>query len=60
MPHLSWNEVRDHAVRFSRDPANRDATSESGLILKLFFSVFGLCRASLGEQLLRNDFGCIG
>ena len=62
MPHLSWNEVRDRATRFSRDPHNQNATSESGhkqTFWNDFFSVFGLRRASFAsfEENVRNLHG---
>ncbi len=52
MPHLSWNEVRDRAIRFSRDPANANARSERSekqTFWNSFFDVFGLRRASLAS-----------
>lgn len=59
MPHLSWNEVRDRALRFSRDPQNATATSERAhkqTFYNAFFDVFGLRRASLAsfEENVRN------
>ncbi len=48
MPHLSWNEVRERAVWFSREHA--DDASESAqkqTFWNEFFNVFGLRRASL-------------
>ena len=62
MPHLSWNEVRDRATRFSRDPHNQNATSESGhkqTFWNDFFQVFGLRRASFAsfEENVRNLHG---
>ncbi len=62
MPHLSWNEVRARALRFSRDPLNQNATSESGhkqTFWNEFFQVFGLRRASVAsfEENVRNLHG---
>ena len=59
MPHLSWNEIRDRALRFSRDPQNVTATSERAhkqTFYNAFFEVFGLRRASIAsfEENVRN------
>ena len=59
VPHLSWNEVRDRAIRFSRDPEmqrSRFERSEMQTFWNAFFDVFGLRRASLAsfEQNVRN------
>ena len=48
MPHLSWNEVRDRAIRFSRDPLHTRAKSERAekqTFWNAFFEVFGLREA---------------
>jgi hypothetical protein len=48
MPHLSWSEVRDRAIRFSRNWS--DATSERAdkqTFYNEFFDVFGIRRASV-------------
>ena len=45
MPHLSWSEVRDRAIRFSRNWS--DATSERAdkqTFYNEFFEVFGITR----------------
>ena len=48
MPHLSWNEVRDRAIRFSREHAgDRSESAEKQTFWNDFFNVFGLRRASL-------------
>ena len=50
MPHLSWNEVRECALRFARNPENARALSERShkqTFWNDFFAVFGLCRSSL-------------
>ncbi|MFZ4683758.1 MAG: type IIL restriction-modification enzyme MmeI, partial [Terrimicrobiaceae bacterium] len=57
MPHLSWTEVRERAIRFSRTWT--DATSERAdkqTFWNEFFDVFGLRRASLAsfEANVRN------
>ncbi len=50
MPHLSWNEVRDRAIRFSRDHArDRSENAEKQTFWNDFFNVFGLRRASLAS-----------
>lgn len=59
MPHLSWNEVRDRAIRFSRDPVHARARSErteKQTFWNDFFEVFGLRRALLAsfEENVRN------
>ena len=59
MPHLSWNEVRDRAIRFSLDPVHLAATSERAekqTFWNAFFEVFGLRRASFAsfEENVRN------
>ena len=65
MPHLSWNEVRDRAIRFSRDPAHTRARSERAekqTFWNDFFEVFGLRRALLAsfEENVRNLKGNTG
>jgi hypothetical protein len=57
MPRLSWNEVRDRAIRFSRDWS--EATSERAdkqTFYNEFFDVFGIRRASVAafETNVRN------
>ncbi len=43
MPHLSWNEVRGRAIRFSRDHArDRSESAEKQTFWNEFFQVFGL------------------
>ena len=57
MPHLSWNEVRDRAIRFSREHAgDRSESAEKQTFWNDFFNVFGLRRASLAsfEENVRN------
>jgi hypothetical protein len=50
MPHLSWNEVRDRAIRFSREHAgDRSESAEKQTFWNDFFNVFGLRRASLAS-----------
>lgn len=60
MPHLSWNEVRDRAIRFSREWSR--ATSERSdkqTFWNEFFDVFGVRRASVAsfEANVRNLHG---
>jgi hypothetical protein len=60
MPRLSWNEVRDRAIRFSRDWS--EATSERAdkqTFYNEFFDVFGIRRASVAafETNVRNLHG---
>ncbi len=60
MPHLSWNEVRDRAIRFSREHAgDRSESAEKQTFWNDFFLVFGLRRASLAsfEENVRNIKG---
>ena len=59
MPHLSWNEVRDRAIRFSRNPDWINATSERAdkqTFYNELFDVFGIRRASVAafESNVRN------
>jgi hypothetical protein len=59
MPHLSWNEVRDRAIRFSRNSDWVNATSErrdKQTFYNEFFEVFGIRRASVAafETNVRN------
>src|SRR6266446_8390581 len=50
MPNLSWNEVRDRAIRFSREHAgDRSESAEKQTFWNDFFNVFGLRRASLAS-----------
>ena len=63
MPHLSWNEVRDRAIRFSRDHAgDRSERADRQTFWNDFFTVFGLRRASIAsfEANVRNLQGNIG
>ena len=63
MPHLSWKEVRDRAIRFSREHAgDRSESAEKQTFWNDFFSVFGLRRASLAsfEENVRNLKGNTG
>ena len=60
MPHLSWNEVKARAIRFSREWS--DATSERAdkqTFYNEFFDVFGIRRASVAsfEANVRNLHG---
>ena len=60
MPHLSWNEVRERAIRFSREHAgDRSESAEKQTFWNDFFNVFGLRRASLAafEANVRNIKG---
>ena len=62
MPHLSWSEVRDRAIRFSRNWS--DATSERAdkqTFYNEFFDAFGIRRASVAafEANVRNLQGNI-
>lgn len=60
MPHLSWNEVRERAIRFSRDHAgDRSESAEKQTFWNDFFNVFGLRRASIAsfEENVRNIKG---
>ena len=57
MPHLSWNEVRERAIRFSRAHAgDRSEKSDKQTFWNDFFDVFGLRRASVAsfEENVRN------
>ncbi len=57
MPHLSWAEIRDRAIRFSRDHrGDRSESAEKQTFWNDFFAVFGLRRASLAsfEENVRN------
>ncbi len=57
MPHLGWNEVRDRAIRFSREHAgDRSESAEKQTFWNDFFNVFGLRRASVAtfEENVRN------
>ena len=59
MPHLPWNIVYEHAVKFAKDPVHKEARSESAekqTFWNDFFEVFGLRRASLAsfEENVRN------
>jgi hypothetical protein len=58
MPHLSWNEVRDRAIRFSRNPDWVNATSERSdkqTFYNEFFEVFGIRRASVATPRPRRQ-----
>ena len=57
MPHLSWNEVRDRAIRFSREHAgDRSESADKQTFYNDFFQVFGIPRASVAsfEANVRN------
>jgi hypothetical protein len=57
MPHLSWNEVRDRAIKFSRRWKETDSErSEKQTFWNEFFDVFGIRRASLAsfEENVKN------
>ena len=57
MPHLSWNEVRDRAIKFSRRWKETDSErSEKQTFWNEFFDVFGIRRASIAsfEENVRN------
>jgi hypothetical protein len=57
MPRLSWNEVRDRAIRFSRNwCAARSERADKQTFYNEFFEVFGLRRASVAafEMNVRN------
>lgn len=57
MPHLSWNEVRERAIRFAREHAgDRSESAQKQTFWNDFFHVFGLRRASLAsfEENVRN------
>ena len=57
MPHLSWNEVRDRAIHFSREHAgDRSESAQKQTFWNDFFHVFGLKRAALAtfEENVRN------
>ena len=51
MPHLSWNEVRDRAVRFSREHArDRSESAET----QAFTYIEDLTRAQCWEEFPRQ------
>jgi len=57
MAHISWNEVRDRAIRFSREHAgDRSERAEKQTFWNDFFQVFGLRRASIAsfEENVKN------
>lgn len=57
MPHLSWNEVRDRAIKFSRRWKETDSErSEKQTFWNEFFDVFGIRRASVAsfEENVKN------
>ena len=61
MPHLSWSEVRDRAIRFSRNWS--DATSERAdkqTFYNEFFDVFGIRRASVAAFEANPGAGVLG
>jgi len=60
MPHLSWSEVRERAIRFSRDwSAATSERADKQTFYNEFFDVFGIRRASLAsfEANVRNLHG---
>ncbi len=62
MPHLSWNEVRDRAIRFSRNwSAATSERADKQTFYNEFFDVFGIRRASVAafEANVRNLQGNI-
>ena len=60
MPHLSWNEVRDRAIRFAREHAgDRSESAQKQTFWNDFFHVFGLKRAALATVRLPSEiFAC--
>jgi hypothetical protein len=57
MPHLSWSEVRERAIRFSRNHAgDRSERADKQTFWNEFFDVFGIRRASVAsfEANVRN------
>ena len=57
MPHLSWSEVRDRAIRFSRSHAgDHSERAHKQTFWNEFFDVFGIRRASVAsfEANVRN------
>jgi len=57
MPHLSWSEVRDRAIRFSRNWSEaRSERADKQTFYNEFFDVFGIRRASVAafEANVRN------
>jgi len=60
MAHISWNEVRDRAIRFVREHAgDRSEKAEKQTFWNDFFRVFGLRRASIAsfEENVKNLAG---
>ena len=56
MPHLSWNEVRDRAIRFSRDHAgDRSESAQKQTFWNEFFEVFGKKRRTLFVRVKRTS-----
>ena len=56
---LSWNEIKDRAVRFSKEwehTTNEEADAKS--FLDAFFDVFGITRKKIGtfEHQLNNQY----
>ncbi len=50
MPHLSWSEVRERAIRFSRNHAgDRSEHADKQTFWNEFFDVFGIRRASVAS-----------
>ena len=48
---LSWNEIRDRAVAFSREWADAESErAEAQSFWNDFFQVFGITRRSLGGR----------
>ena len=57
MPNLSWNEVRDRAIKFSHEWADaKSERRESQTFWNEFFEVFGIRRRSVAtfEEPVRN------
>jgi len=65
MAHISWNEVRDRAIRFSREWTGASSESaEKQTFWNEFFEVFGLRRRSVATfeepvQRIRGTYGKI-
>lgn len=60
MPHLSWNEVRERAIRFTRAHAgDRSEKGDKQTFWNDFFDVFGLRRANPTESGWSICSGCM-
>src|SRR5439155_24172179 len=63
MTHISWNEVRDRAIHFSRECAGTSSESaEKQTFWNEFFEVFGLRRRSVAtfEEPVQRIHGTYG